>query len=83
MTQHLKFMISNVEQIFFYKLFLLLLISYLTATIVQITRSERVSHPVESLCDSKDCSPSGSSVHGIFQARVLEWDAIAFSKLED
>ena len=26
-----------------------------------------------------DCSPSGSSVHGIFQARVLEWGAIAFS----
>ena len=28
-----------------------------------------------------DCSPSGSSIHGIFQARVLEWGAIAFSKL--
>ena len=27
-----------------------------------------------------DCSPSGSSVHGIFQARVQEWGAIAFSK---
>ena len=27
-----------------------------------------------------DCSPPGSSVHGIFQARVLEWGAIAFSK---
>jgi len=27
-----------------------------------------------------DCSPPGSSVHGIFQARVLEWVAIAFSK---
>ena len=26
-----------------------------------------------------DCSPPGSSVHGIFQARVLEWSAIAFS----
>ena len=26
-----------------------------------------------------DCSPPGSSVHGIFQARVLEWVAIAFS----
>ena len=26
-----------------------------------------------------DCSPSGSSAHGIFQARVLEWGAIAFS----
>ena len=30
------------------------------------------------LCDPIDCSPPGSSVHGIFQARVLEWGAIAF-----
>ena len=29
-----------------------------------------------------DCSPSGSSVHGIFQAKVLEWGAIAFSIYE-
>ena len=29
--------------------------------------------------DPKDCSLPGSSVHGIFQARVLEWGAIAFS----
>ena len=31
------------------------------------------------LCDPMDCSLLGSSVHGIFQARVLEWGAIAFS----
>ena len=31
------------------------------------------------LCDPMDCSPPGSSIHGIFQARVLEWGAIAFS----
>ena len=31
------------------------------------------------LSDSMDCDPPGSSVHGIFQARVLEWGAIAFS----
>ena len=31
------------------------------------------------LSDPMDCSPPGSSVHGIFQARVLEWAAIAFS----
>ena len=31
------------------------------------------------LSDPMDCSPPGSSVHGIFQARVLEWCAIAFS----
>ena len=31
------------------------------------------------LWDPMDCSPPGSSVHGIFQAGVLEWGAIAFS----
>ena len=35
------------------------------------------------LCDPMDCSPPGSSVHGIFQARVLEWGAVAFSKGKD
>ena len=33
------------------------------------------------LCDPMDCSLPGSSVHGIFQARVLEWGAIAFKLL--
>ena len=32
------------------------------------------------LCDHMDCSPPGSSVHGILQARVLEWDAIPSSR---
>ena len=32
------------------------------------------------LCDLMDCSPPGSSVHGILQARVLEWVAMPFSK---
>ena len=32
------------------------------------------------LCDHMDCSPPGSSVHGILQARVLEWVAISFSR---
>ena len=31
---------------------------------------------------SMDCSLPGSSVHGIFQARVLEWGAIAFSEIK-
>jgi len=35
------------------------------------------SYPTPS--DPMDCSPPGSSVHGSFQARVLEWGAIAFS----
>ena len=32
------------------------------------------------LCDPKDCSPPGSSVHGISQVRVLEWIAVSFSR---
>ena len=32
------------------------------------------------LCDPMDCSPPGSSVHGILQARTLEWVAIPFSR---
>ena len=31
-------------------------------------------------CDSMDCSPPGSSVRGILQARILEWVAISFSR---
>ena len=31
------------------------------------------------LCDPMDCSPTGSSVRGIFQARMLEWITISFS----
>ena len=31
-------------------------------------------------CEPMDCSPPGSSVHGIFQARILEWVAIPFSR---
>ena len=32
------------------------------------------------LCNAMDCSPPGSSAHGIFQARILEWVAISFSR---
>ena len=32
------------------------------------------------LCDSTDCSPPGSSVHGTLQARIQEWIAIPFSR---
>ena len=38
-----------------------------------------VAQSCPTLSDPTDCSLSGSSVHGIFQARVLEWGAIAFS----
>ena len=41
---------------------------------------------VKLLSDPMDCSPPGSSIHGIFHAKILEWGAIAFSvviSLED
>ena len=39
-----------------------------------------VAQSCPTLSDPMDCSPAGSSVRGIFQARVLEWGAIAFSE---
>ena len=39
-----------------------------------------VAQSCPTLCNSMDCSLSGSSVHGIFQARMLEWIAISFSR---
>ena len=39
-----------------------------------------VAQSCPTLCDPMDWGPSGSSVHGIFQARVLEWTAISFSR---
>ena len=44
-------------------------------------KSEReVAQSCLTLCDPMDCRLPGSSVHGIVQARVLEWGAIAFSQ---
>ena len=45
-------------------------------------RRIELSLSVVFLCDPMDCSPLGSSVHGIFQARILEWVAISFSRRE-
>ena len=42
--------------------------------------TREVTQSCPTLCDPMDCSPPGSSVHGIFQARVLEWGAISFSR---
>ena len=48
-----------------------------------IVKSEsEVTQSCLTLPNLMDCSPPGSSAHGIFQARVLEWGAIAFSKIE-
>ena len=39
-----------------------------------------VTQSYPTLCDPMDCSLRGSSVHGILQARILEWVAIPFSR---
>ena len=39
-----------------------------------------VTQSCPTLCDPIDCSPAGSSVHGILQARIWEWVAIPFSR---
>ena len=46
---------------------------------MRVKRESEVAQSCLTLRDPMDCSPPGSSVHGIFQARVLEWGAIAFS----
>ena len=38
-----------------------------------------VTQSCPTLCDPMNCGPPGSSVHGILQARILEWVAISFS----
>ena len=47
---------------------------------MKVKSESEVTQLCPTLRDPMDCSPPGSSVHGIFQARVLEWDAIAFSE---
>ena len=46
---------------------------------MKVKSESNVAQSCPTLSDPMDCSLPGSSVHGIFQARVLEWGAIAFS----
>ena len=48
---------------------------------IKVKNESEVAQSCPTLRDPMDCSLPGSSVHGIFQARVLEWGAIAFSDL--
>jgi len=47
---------------------------------MKVKSESKVSQSCPTLSDPMDCSLPGSSTHGIFQARVLEWGAIAFSE---
>ena len=46
---------------------------------MKVKTESEVAQSCVTLSDPMDCSLPGSSAHEIFQARVLEWDAIAFS----
>ena len=46
---------------------------------MKVKSESEVAQSGPTLSDPMDCSLLGSSVHGVFQARVLEWGAIAFS----
>ena len=46
---------------------------------MKVKSESEVARLCQTPSDPMDCSPLGSSAHGIFQARVLEWGAIAFS----
>ena len=46
---------------------------------MKVKSESEVTQSRLTLSDPMDCSPPGFSVHGIFQAKVLEWAAIAFS----
>ena len=48
---------------------------------MKVKNESEVAQSCPTLRDPMDCSLPGSSVHGIFWARVLEWGAIAFSVL--
>ena len=49
---------------------------------MKVKSESEVAQLCPTVSDPMDCSLPGSSIHGIFQARVLEWGAIAFSNNE-
>ena len=60
-------------------------LSYMIHTLYQLRgclkeSESEVAQLCPTLCNPVDCSPPGSSVHGILQAKILEWVAISFSK---
>ena len=48
---------------------------------MKVKIESEVTQSCPTLSDPMDCSPIGSSIHGIFHASVLEWGAIAFSDM--
>ena len=54
--------------------------SALVSRLVKMPKWSEVTQSCQTLCNPIDCSLPASSVHGIFQARILEWVAISFSR---
>ena len=54
--------------------------NHLTLLLLHRKKESEVAQSCPTLCDPTDCSLPGSSVHGILQARTLEWVAISFSR---
>ena len=66
-----RFLLGDV-QFFYYKLSV--------KSLAKKKEKEKVTQLCLTLCDPVDCSPPDSSIHGILQARILEWVAISFSR---
>ena len=58
-----------------------MMVAWLKMRVVESSVKVLVTQSCLTLCNPMDCSQSGSSVHGILQARILEWVAISFSKV--
>ena len=74
-TQLLFFLVLRIFKICFNHLQV-----YSTVLLTIVTMCVLVTKLCPTLCNPMDCSPPGSSVHGILQARILEWVAIPFSR---
>ena len=71
----LKNRVSSLENDFLNSFF-----SWWQNSFIQICMHAKSFQSCPTLCDPLDCSPLGSSVHGILQARILEWVALPFSR---
>ena len=74
----LSYINKDLDQDYFYELSPMILTSPECYTVLQNMCS--VTQSYLTLCGPVDCSPPGSSVHGISQARILEWVAISCSR---
>ena len=75
-----SFLIQDMEKIFPLHWATVKMLKIMRTPIKHLIYIVLVAQSCPTLCNSMDCSLPGSSVHGIFQARILEWVAISFSR---